>query len=224
MHHLCSQSSWLPARVACGCLQDGRLECLQSTRHSLAFTGSRHSRLFLPRDQEIIIPVYLSPRRRCHSEISAGTPEASVGAARCRGCDPPALQTLSRSAFLSGLRFIRLLFKWWAVFFFLPSSCSARGLSEQMLSRWFSLSQTPTHHLLHQFPHSSISYASFTSDPGSRPSICLTEICRNTCIINALTIARLYLFTRALVWNSAVIQRLKSTKAPHSSANNAAYL
>lgn len=118
MYRSWSRSSWLSVRLACGCLQDDRLECLQSTRHNLAFTSSRHSRLFLPRDQEIIIPVYLSLRRRCHSEISAGTPEASVGAARCRGCDPPALQTLSRSTFLSGLRFIRLLFKWWTLFFF----------------------------------------------------------------------------------------------------------
>lgn len=54
-------------------------QCLKSSRHNLAFTSSRHSRPFLLRDQEIIIPVYLSPRRKCHSQISVGTLEASVG-------------------------------------------------------------------------------------------------------------------------------------------------
>lgn len=56
------------------------------------------------------------------------------------------------------------------------SSCSALGWSEQMLPQCFSLSSTPTYHLLHQSPHSPISSACFTSDPQSRPSICCTEL------------------------------------------------
>lgn len=54
-------------------------QCLKSRGHNPPLTRSRHSLPFLLRDQEIIIPVYLSPRRRCHSQISVGTLGASVG-------------------------------------------------------------------------------------------------------------------------------------------------
>lgn len=39
-------------------------------------------------DQEIIILVYLSLRRSCHSQISAGTREVGVEAVHFKGCDP----------------------------------------------------------------------------------------------------------------------------------------
>lgn len=106
---------------------------------------------FRPRDQEIIIPVYLSPRRRCHSQSSAGTLEASVGAARGRCCDRPALQTLKE----------RLLLQTWVFKTFL-----------EMMSRFFLFFHLPA--ALH------VVYLSRCSLGGSRylqhpPIICFTS-------------------------------------------------
>ena len=109
--------------------------------------------------------------------------------------------------FLSVLRFMSIFCQMLNIsfsFFFFLSCRRALGWSEQMLPQRFSLSSTPTYHLLHQSPSTPISSASLTSDPRSSPSICCTELrqCsswRNNSprayVINAaLTIAKLYLF------------------------------
>lgn len=151
-------------------------------------------------------------RRGCHSEISADGVEAAVWAAHCQGGDPSMGQKLAGN--LKGGAFFFFLYSglwafsvkcWTFLSFSFFSSCRrALGWSEQMLPQRFSLSSTPTYHLLHQSPSTPISSASLTSDPRSSPSICCTELrqCgswRNNSprayVINAaLTIAKLYLF------------------------------
>lgn len=97
---------------------------------------------------------------------------------------PELAEESKRSAFVFGLgRFRSISWKCWIFFW---TSCGALGWSEQMLPQCFSLSSTPTYHLLHQSPSTPISSASFTSDPQSRPSICCTDL-RQCCLWRHLT-------------------------------------
>lgn len=129
-----------------------------------------------PGDQEIpSLPVCLSPvaklsfRNLCRHRKWVW---------RCGGwmCVPKGDDEITGASF-----FLDFFLKMLNFFFFFLSSCRALGCSEQMLPQCFSLSPTPTHHLLHQSPSTPISSASFTSDPPSRPSICCAEL-RQYCL------------------------------------------